>query len=102
MSIDLFLQGMMVFMATPTAVELLHWMGVLGCGKLINMGFWQRGTISLAHIKRPASSASAAEEMIKLMIYEIVRTGSLMLGTGIFKDNMMFSPDWLRSLLTLR
>ena len=27
-----FLRGMMVSLATPTAVELSHWMGVGGCG----------------------------------------------------------------------
>ena len=58
MSIDLVLHGMMVLLVTPTAVELLHWMGVVGCGHPISMRVWCSGTISLAMVKRPASSAS--------------------------------------------
>ena len=32
MSMELVLRGMIVLLVTPTAVELLHLMGVLGCG----------------------------------------------------------------------
>ena len=61
-------------------MESLHWMGILGCGKPIYIRVWWGGTISLAHMKRPESSASAAKDMKKLMICAIVRTVPLILG----------------------
>ena len=60
MSIDFVFRGMMVALDTPTAVELSHWMGDLGCGHPISVRDWRIRTIALAHMKRPASSASAA------------------------------------------
>ena len=57
MFMDLVLRGMMVSLVTFTAVELSHWMGVLGCGHLIFISDWRIRTISLAMVKRPASSA---------------------------------------------
>ena len=68
MSVDLVLRGMMVLSFTPTDVELLHWMGVLDCGHPISMSAWRSGTIFLAMVKRPASSASAADYIMFLMI----------------------------------
>ena len=55
MSMDLVLRGMMVSMVIPTAVELSHWMGVLGCGHHILMSAWRSVTIYLAMVKRTAS-----------------------------------------------
>ena len=63
MSIDLVFRGMMVALDTPTAVELSHWMGDLCCGNPISVRDWRSGTMALAQMKRPASSASAAEDM---------------------------------------
>ena len=77
MSMDLVLRGIMVLLVTPTAVELLHWMGVLGCGHPILMSVWHSGTISLEMVKRPASSAAEADDMTFLIICAIVRTGPL-------------------------
>ena len=57
MSMDLVLRVIMVSLVTPTAVELSHWMGVLGCGHPISMSAWRSGTISLEMVKRPASLA---------------------------------------------
>ena len=45
--------------------------------------------MALAQIKRPESSASAAEDMTFLMIWAIVRTGPLIEGTGVFSESMM-------------
>ena len=41
-----------------------------------------RGIMALAQMKRPESSASAAEDMTFLMIWAIVRTGPLREGRG--------------------
>ena len=60
---DLVLHGMMVSLVTPTAVELSHWMGVLGCGHPISMRSWRSAIISLAMVKRPVSSALDADDM---------------------------------------
>ena len=70
-------------------------MVVLGRGQPISMRVWQRGTISLAQTKRPACSASTAEDSTNLMIFAIERTGPLMLGTGKFSDRMMCASDQL-------
>ena len=63
MSIDFVFRGMMVAFDTTTDVELSHWMGDLGFGHPISVRDWCSGTMALAQMKRPASSASAAEDM---------------------------------------
>ena len=102
MSMELFWRGMMASLVTPTDFELSHWMGVLGCGQPISMRVWRRGTISLTYMNRPANSALESEDMTNLMICAIVRTGSLMLGTGKFSYNMMCAPARLQDYMTLR
>ena len=89
MSVDFAFRGMVVSLYTPTAVELSHWMGDLGCGRPISVRDWRSGTIALAKMKRPASSASAAEDMTFLMICATVRTGPLYVGAGTFSDSIM-------------
>ena len=102
MSMDLVLRGMIVLLVTPTAVELLHWMGVLGCGRPILVRACHSGTISLEMVKRPASSASEAYDMTFLIIFAMVRTGPLCRGIGTSSESMMWVPARLRALLTLR
>ena len=89
MSVDFVLLGMMVASDTPKAVELSHWMGDLGCGHTISVIDWRSGTMALAQMKRPASSASAAEDMTFLMIFATVRTGPLYVGAGTFSDSII-------------
>ena len=89
MSIKFVFLGMMVALDTPTAVELSHWMGDLGCGHPIYVRDWCSGTMVLAQMKRPASSASAAEDMTFLMICATVRTGPLYVGAGMFSDSII-------------
>ena len=89
MSIDFFFREMMVALHNPTAVELLHWMGDLGCGHPISVRDWRSGTMALAQMKSLASSASAAEDMTFLMICATVRTGPLYVGAGTFSDNII-------------
>ena len=92
----------MVWSVTQTLVELLVWIGILGCGHPIYMRFWHNGTIYLAVTNNPTNSVSDAEDMTYLIISAIVRTGPLWHGTGSFYVRMMWAPTWLRALLTLR
>ena len=77
--------AMMVLLTTPRVprvVVLPIWIDNCGRGQPISMRDCRRGTISLAQMKRLESLASAAEDMMNLMICEIVRTGPLCEGTG--------------------
>ena len=102
MSIDFILRGMMVSLDTSTAVELLHWMGDLGCGHPISVRDWRSGTIALAQMKMPASSASAVEDMTFLIICATVRNRPLYVEAGTFPERIMCAPERLRALVTLR
>ena len=102
MSMDLVLRGMMVSLVTPTTVDLLHWMGFLGFGHPILMSDWRSWTIYLAIMKRPASSASEADDMTFLIICVIVRTGPLWRGIRTSYESMMWDPARLWACDTLR
>ena len=102
MSMDLVLCGMMVLLVLPTAVELSHWMVFLGCGHTILLRAWHIGPISLAMVKRPASSASEADDMMFLIICVMVRTGPLWRGIATSSESMIWAPEWLWDLLMLR
>ena len=60
-----------------------------GCGQPISMRVFLRNIITLAQMKRPESSSSAAEDMTFLIIWAIVRTSPLREGTGVFLETMM-------------
>ena len=47
------------------------------------------GIVALAQMNRPESSASAAEDMTFLIIWDIVMIGLLREGTGMFLESMM-------------
>ena len=53
------------------------------------MRVFLRGIMSLEQMKRPESSASAAEDMTFLIIWDNVNTGPLREGTGVFSESMM-------------
>ena len=99
---DLSCLFLMVFLVTPDAVELSVWIGVLGWGQPISMRVCWMGTISLAVIKRPTNSASAAEAMTNLIIWVMVRMDKLSQGTGSYLDRKMWALSWLRALEALR
>ena len=67
-------------------------MGEGGCGQPISRTVFFRGIMALAQMKKPESSALAAEDMTFLMIWAIVRTGPLIEGTGVFSESMMWAP----------
>ena len=102
MSMHLVLRGNMVLLVTPTAVELSHWMRILGCGHPILMSAWHSGTIYLDMVKRPASSASELDDMTFLIICAIVGNGMLWRGIGKSSESMMWAPTLLWAWDTLR
>ena len=102
MSMDFVRLGEMVLLANPTAVGLLVWMDDFPWGHFISMRVWRRGTMYLAVIKRVASSASVAEDMTKLIIWEMVRMGTLYLGLGSSSDREICAPERLPVLEKLR
>ena len=93
---------MVVFLDTPTTVELSHWMGDLGCDQPISMRLFQIVTMALAQMNRPAVSYLAAEEITNLMSWATVRTGLLLVGTEVSLESMVFAPSRLCALLKLR
>ena len=99
---DLVFCGMMVLLVNPTAVELLHWMGVLCCGHPILMRAWRSGTIFLAMVKRPASSSLEADDMMFLMIFAMVRTRPMWGGIRDSSESILWAPARLRALIMLR
>ena len=66
------------------------------------MSVRRSGTISLAVMKRAASSASAADDMTNLMILASVRMDPFSLGMALFSEQKMQDPPLLRDLETLR
>ena len=89
MSIDLVCLGTSVLFVTPTAVVLSTWMGDFGWGQPISMSVRRSGTISLAVMKRAASSASAVDDMTNLMILASVRMEPFSLGMASFSEQKM-------------
>ena len=53
------------------------------------MILFRRGIMALAQMRRPKSSASAAEDMTFFIIWEMVKTGPLREGTGVLSESMM-------------
>ena len=96
------LRLIIVLLDTPTAVELSHWMGALGCSQQILMKVFRSGTVALAKMNSLDISASAAEDITNLMIWVTVRTGPLLVGTGVSSERMMCAPARLHTLLRLR
>ena len=101
-SVDLVRLVTIVLLVTPKAVELSVWMGYYPWGHFIYMSVWRRGTMSLVVIKIAASSASAAEEMINLIIWMMVIMGLFYLGLGSSSERKMCAPERLRALEKLR
>ena len=95
---DFILRWMMVLFTTPAAVELSVWIGDGGCFQHISINVWWTGTISLAVMHSAHSSASAAEYIKILMIWEIVRISLFHLVIGSFSDKNMWDPARLRAL----
>ena len=102
MSMHLVLREMMALLVTFTAVESSHLMEVFGFGYPILMSAWRSGTIFLAMVKRPASSALKVDDMTLLMICAIVRTGPLWRVNSTSSERMMWASARLRACDMLR
>ena len=84
---------MIVSLMNPAAAELSVWIGDLGCFHPISLSAFLSGIISLAVMYSPASSASAADAITNLMIWEIVRTGLFeytVMSNSLMSTAMMF------------
>ncbi len=68
---------MMVLLTYPVAVVLSTWIGDQGCGQPISVKALRSGTISWAHLKMAASSASPAEAYTDLITAAMESTGPL-------------------------
>ena len=68
---------MIVLLTILQAVELSVWSGEDGHGQPILARVYHSGIISFAVMKSVAGSASAAEDMMNLMICAMVRTAPL-------------------------
>jgi hypothetical protein len=102
MSIILDCFGTVVLFVTPTAVELSVWIGLCGCGHPMSIRVCWWGTISRLAIKSAASSASAAEAMINMIMVPIVRTAPLKHGYGSSSKRKMCAPALLQYQVLLR
>ena len=102
MSMSLIFLATTLQLVTPTAVELSAWIGDLVWCHAISISVWRSGIMFLAMMKSLASSASTAEDMKNLMIWDSVRTGPLSLGIGSSSNRKMDDPDWLCYLDSLR
>ena len=88
----------MVLLTNPVVFKLSVWIGDGGCFHTIYINVWQMGNIYLAVMYSASSSASAAEDMINLMIWAIMRIGPFHLGVGLFSDKNMWAPARLRAV----
>ena len=79
---DLVCLGTMVLLVTPTAMELSVWKLEWGRSQPIYMRDRRRGYIYLEQMKRPASYALLTKEIPNLMIWAIVRMGTLIEDMG--------------------
>ena len=73
-----------VLFTYPDAVELLTWIGDLGCNQPISSIVLRSGTISWAVVKSAANSASAADAITVFITRAMDNTGPLVLGMGSF------------------
>ena len=95
---DLLLRWVMVLLTTPVAIKLSVWIGDGGCFQNISINVWRMGTIYLAVMYSEPSSASAAEDITNLMIWEIARIAPFHSGVGSFSDKNIWAPERLRAV----
>ena len=87
----------MLLLTTPRAVVLLVCTGVGGCLCPIILSAWRAGIASLQFMKRALSSASAAEDITALIIWDTVMTAPLSGGMAAFSDMKKCPPALLLS-----
>ena len=80
---------MVLRFANPSVVELSTWIGDLGCGHPISLNALRRGTMSCAHLKSAAVSASPADAYTDLMTEAFDCSGPFDCGMGSLLDKKM-------------
>ena len=97
-STDLLFHWMMVLLMSPAAVEFSVWTGDGDYFQPISISVRRMGKFSLDVMYSAPSSASAAEDMTSLMIWEIVSIGPFHSGVGSFFDKNIWAPERLCAL----
>ena len=92
MSMDFRCLLAMFLVATPWAVVLSVCIGVGGCLCPISLRECRSGMASLHLMKISPSSASAADDITDLMIWEMVITAPLLSGMGELLDMKKWPP----------
>ena len=82
-------------------MELYVWMGDRGCGHFIFLSVCRISTITLAATKIPDNSASEAEDITILIIWDRDRTGPSSQGIGSLSEQNMCDPKRLRARVSL-
>ena len=78
------------------------WIGVGGCGWSISSSNCRCGMASFELMNSAPSLASAAEDMIALMICEMVRMAPLLVGNSSFSDRKKCPPARLLAFVSYR
>ena len=93
--------GTMVLFTTPAAAELSVWRGDFGCGHFISCKVCLIATISCAVMNIAPNSASEAEDMTNLVIFESDITGPFHWGMALFSEIKICATALLCHLLSL-
>ena len=89
--------GMILFVSSAFAVELSVCIGVSGWGWPSPMSVCRIETAVFALMNNAPNSASAADDMTALIIWEILRTAPLLRGMFSFPAMNMWPPAWLQA-----
>jgi hypothetical protein len=102
MSIAIVYLGWILWLITPSAVKLLVWIGVCGCGWPILASICCQYAASFANKYRAPSSASAADEITASIIVVAVRIALLLGGNLLLLDRKKCPPARLRDFFSLQ
>ena len=97
MSITSVAFGVIMLVRTPCAVELSVWIGVRGCGWPISTRVVLTGTANFALMNIAPSSASAADDITALIIWEMFKIAPLFLGMSSLPAMKKCPPARLRA-----
>jgi hypothetical protein len=94
--------GWILLLITPSAVELLVWIGVHGCGCPILVSICQGYTASFAFKIIAPNSALAAKVMTAFMIVAVVSMAPLLEGFSSFLERRKCPLAWLHDFFLLQ
>ena len=92
MSISFVRFGAMLFDMNAWDAELSVCIGVLVCGCPISSNVFRAGTVSLALIYIDPISASAADDITDLMIWAMLSTAPLFIGSSVLFERKKWPP----------